>query len=235
MPRRKSRQDASLNYFFFPSSLGEIVGELFYMMSSIARAREPDEIRTNIKLLAAKLRKALYSKHEFYLYRTEITVHPMTKLPRGVKLLTGKKDELRHINIDHKTKNILRKAKEYNDKIIIAETHRDKDRKIIGFSWITDHLPGDLRKFWKKKDAEIYTKLTYIEEKHRKLGLLKNIIRFRDTQLRKDKKTTKLALVDRKNRRMNQIFQNTGKKPIAILESIRIFGVYKKVNFKEIN
>ena len=213
----------------------EALQELKAFMETLNKADEWGERKVYFRSLASKMKKIIYSKHEFYLYRTRPILHPMIKMPGNLEIKTGKPEDLEREKLGKEARNIISKLESDENTLIIVEDRSRNQGKIAAFSWVTRRIPGDLRRFYEMKDSEIYTRFTYIEKGFRRMGLMENIIKFRDRELIKKGIDYRLAMVDIRNERMIKIFTKIGEKPIALLKSLKILGSIKILSFKELH
>ena len=204
-------------------------------MEVLNKADKRGERKAYLKSLTSKIKKIIYSKHEFYLYRTRPILHPMIKMPRNLEIKTGNPRDLEHKDLDEEVRSIISKSRSDKKTLIIVEDRSKNRRGIVAFSWITKRIPEDLKRFYEIEDSEIYAKFIYIGKGFRRMGLLENIVKFRDRELIEKGINHKLALVDTQNKRMTKIFNKMEEKPIATLKSLKILGLIKIVSFKELN
>ena len=213
----------------------EALQELKAFMEALNKADEWGERKVYFRSLASKMKKIIYSRHEFYLYRTRPILHPMIKMPGNLEIRTGKPEDLERERLSKEARNIISKLESGEKTLVIVEDSSKNQKKVAAFSWVTRRIPEDLRRFYEMKDSEIYTRFTYIEKEFRGMGLLENIIRFRDRELIKKGIDHRLALVDTQNERMIKIFNKIGEKPVAILKSLKVLGLIKIISLKELN
>ncbi len=184
------------------------------------------------KTLLSKAGKLIYSRQEFYVYKSRVSPHSIIKLPKNIKVTLGTKTDLESMDVDQEAKRELKTMLEEDDNIlIIAKAKKGCEERIIAYSFVSNHLPRDLNIFYNMKEDEIYARASYVSEKYRRMGIFRNIVKVRDKILLREGKRTRISLTKKNNIRMNTILASQGNKPIAQLTSVRILGLKKRLSF----